>query len=150
MIIPFFVVACFGGLVWLYVRGPRFVRSSPCCVSPDSENRRLMTRLVVGLLQCRGQSRFIYNDRYISYGDRVGDTRTYTGKVDTWLFNELFREYMIPRLLFARSLSFDGNNDVCEYVTRIFYRLFEFTPLKKDHYVIGDKNGDLFQLPDTD
>lgn len=106
-----------------------------------------MAPLVVALLQCRGQSRFIYTDKYLSYGDRFGDTLTYTGKVDMWLFHKSFREYMTPRLLLVRSLSFDDNNDVGEYITRIFYHLFEFTPLKKDHFVIGDKHGKLFQLP---
>lgn len=149
MIIPFFVVVCFYGLVWsfiLYMHGPRFVKSIPC-VSPESEDCRMITRYVVGLLQCRGQSRFICNDRYLTYSDIVGDRHTYAGNVDTWLFNVIFRKYMIPRLLLVRSLSFDDNNDVSEYITRIFYHLFEFTPLKKDHFVLGNKNGELFQLP---
>jgi hypothetical protein len=149
MVFFFCMIFCLGGIVWLFLRywrGPRLARSFPDLSPVLREQKIALRQKVANILQRRQEEKFIYGSTTLFYGDKFCETGVYTGQVDMWLFHEVLREYMIPRLFLVRSLHLD-NDDVDDYVARIFYRLFQFMPIKKDHFVHGNKEGKLMQSP---
>lgn len=151
IILLFVVVVCMASVFWWWSQrysalqtNRRFSRGlSNAMKEHDMAIRKEKAPVIAKLFESCKQTTFIYSGSSVLYSDiasRIGGTRN----IDLSLFHELLRGYMIQRLFLLRSLCFD-NDDLDEYVAQIFYRLFEFTPIKKDHFVLGDKNGNLYQ-----